>query len=400
VKARGVRVHHCSEHFLARFRLRDLATHLCPMSCDVNVCSICAAHRRRTTLAAADWKFDLHPPDDDRLRMFTLTYPRQDQDVRYAAELFASLWGRFVRSRAWKYHVHGAFAGFETTGRWPAWEEGMQPGASGWLWHVHVVASGKFWPSHCRDDTQTDRPWSDRDTLDPASCPCRERRRFIATKPGAPGSTLYPEGHGRLIRDARHRCIASLWHDVTEGRAQVVDARLVDGDNRKAEAIKYVCKTMELSDSALREYCGGMVRFQCSRWYGAWFGVKPPLSDKDLEAEVTASLADLWAVATGLLPSVAVRLGAAPVEMMIMFKRLEHTCKLRFEMIDKPRSRGPPEPHLIVGQDMALAVMQQIQRRISRMESLTKGFYEAAPWKRYGWIAPGARYHPGQTLPY
>lgn len=205
-----------------------------------------------------------------------------------------------------------------------------------------------------------------------------------------------------MVRDQENRCIASLWFDLTQGFAHVVDSREAYGDNPKKEAIKYVVKSLTLDGHGLREYSGAMTRFQTSRWYGAWHGAERP--PKIPEVAVTASLADLWAVAEGLEPSMSVKLGADPLDMLIMFKQLNHREHLEFKMVS-PRiagsqwARGPPEPHLVIGPELAARVLREVSANVSRLERLTEGFYQAKPWKRWGWIEPQPQdYHSG--LPY
>jgi hypothetical protein len=194
-----------------------------------------------------------------------------------------------------------------------------------------------------------------------------------------------------MVADAENRCIASLWYDLTAGRAKVVDSRQVYGDNAKAESIKYVVKSLSLDGHALREYSASMTRFQCSRWYGAWHGAKRPAEIP--EVHLTASLADLWAVAEGLVPNVKVPLRATPLDMLLMFKQLTHREKLDFEMVSSGYPRGPPSPHLVIGPELAARVMHEVSKRVSRFERLTIGFYEAKPWARWGWIDPDPTTH-------
>ena len=398
VREKGDRVQCCSEAFQVRSKLSTLESKLQPMSCDVIVCKACGHHRWRTTLRSADYRFDVRPPADwlaergknpaeeQPLRFLSVTQGRSDEYVRDSAERLALAIRRFRRSAAFRHHVWGGFIRFEVTHnrvnkravaqeqrgkRWCA--NKVSSVDDGWHWHAHMVICGVFWKSRCKG--ANGEYWED-----PETCPCRSIKRKVRCKRSASG--------WREIRDPRQRCITCAWYDATGGTAKVVDIRVVYGEgdtvearkgSAKREAIKYVCKHTDLDDSALREFVGGMGRFQFSRWIGGWFGVKEPKEPKELA--MSAAPSDILAVAAGLKLTCLARVSAAATNVELLEYALTDVGAVRLVQVRKGdlAVRGPPGVYAIVTKKVALAIVERVDKIAEAMRLRTEEHYERNP---------------------
>lgn len=325
------KVEHCSRYFRARVCLtanRETAIH--PMSCDCQVCPVCNDHRERTTRKKARYVLDFMP---QRIRMFTLTWPRTLGSAREAADRCMAALERLRRGVAWRERILGALVVYEAT-----WSK-----ASGWLAHLHVLASGRYWPSH-REHPRTGQVYH------PDVCPCQH--------------TVWHDVTGRLrINDPRQRCLSCEWYRCTDGAAYVVDARLVDStDKAIAEVTKYVTKGSQLSNAAAVDWVTTMRQFTRVRWYGEWFGINEPES-VDMDGWLNIS------------PTLVYELAQGNPE----FIQLEARCaRGNIGVIPAEReahyeARGPPEEEDPLGRVTVLVVLDSTwaQGVYSELELLT-----------------------------
>ncbi|MHC4063953.1 MAG: hypothetical protein ACYSUI_05560 [Planctomycetota bacterium] len=334
---------------------------------------------------------DTPPPRHHRQGHIVLTMPRQTGDIRELAETAAWHYTKLTRRKAWRAKCRGWMAVFEVTGNHRV----------GWLWHVHILAVGRYWVNQCKARDERGQLVSPMRPAHPSECECVKRwnvndRGVVVDLDGNPGPAAMVPGRRN---NPLNRCLMQEWHQATDGEARIVhissagihhrQAGLVQDDdggsgtrkgNAIAEAIKYVVKTQELASEDLADFICGMRSFQRVRWGGIWRGMEPP-DPAEHVPQAIIDPHDLMALAAGTIGP-----------LLVPMTRSEHAVSAAVaagwsvhRIHGPPREgRQRPPPQVLLDQVAATAIANNLDKHTDEIARRLERYLRDNPTAKQG----------------